>query len=112
MHRKKTSQHKQFCESPGIIRLTRVSLVAQAVKNLPAVWKTWVSSLGWEDPLEEGMETHSRILAWRIPMDREAWWATVRGAAKSRTRLSNEAQLSTKTSNQLYSGSSKSYRHC
>ena len=46
------------------------SLVAQAVKNLPAVWETWVQSLGWEDPLEEGMETHSSILAWRIPMDR------------------------------------------
>ena len=41
MHRKKSNQHKQFCESPDI-GLTRVSLVAQAVKNLPAVWKTWV----------------------------------------------------------------------
>ena len=37
------------------------------VKNLPAVWKTQVQSLGWEDPLEKGMATHSRILAWRIP---------------------------------------------
>ena len=37
------------------------------VKNLPAVWETWVQSLGWEDPLEEGMATHSSILAWRIP---------------------------------------------
>ena len=37
--------------------------------------KTWVQSLGWEDPLEEGMATHSSILAWRIPMDRGAWWA-------------------------------------
>ena len=40
------------------------------VKNAPATWETWVQSLGWEDPLEEGMETHSIILAWRIPMDR------------------------------------------
>ena len=40
------------------------------VKNAPAMWETWVQSLGWEDPLEEGMETHSIILAWRIPMDR------------------------------------------
>ena len=42
-------------------------------KNLPAMQKTWVPSLHWEDPLEEGMATHSSILAWRIPMDREAW---------------------------------------
>ena len=40
------------------------------VKNLPARWKTWVPSLSWEDPLEEGMETHSSILASKIPMDR------------------------------------------
>ena len=62
-----------------------VSLVAQLVKNPPAVWETWVQSLGWEDPLEEGMETHSSILAWRIPMDREAWRVTVHGIAQSRT---------------------------
>ena len=44
----------------------RASLVAQTVKNLPAMWETWVWSLGWEDPLEKGMATHSNILAWRI----------------------------------------------
>ena len=43
------------------------SLVAQPVKNLPAVRETWVQSLGWEDPLEKGKPTHSSILAWRIP---------------------------------------------
>ena len=43
------------------------SLVAQLVKNLPAIWETWVLSLGWEDPLEKGTATHSSILAWRIP---------------------------------------------
>ena len=43
------------------------SLVAQLVKNLPAMWETWVPSLGWEDPLEKGKATHSSILAWRIP---------------------------------------------
>ena len=43
------------------------SLVAQPVKNLPAMWETWVWSLGWEDPLEKEMATHSSILAWRIP---------------------------------------------
>ena len=45
----------------------RASLVAQVVKNLPAMQETQVRSLGWEDPLEKGMATHSRILAWRIP---------------------------------------------
>ena len=50
------------------------SLVAQMVQNLPAVWETWVRSLGWEDQLEEDMATHSSNLAWRIPMDRRVWW--------------------------------------
>ena len=59
------------------------SLVAQMVKNLPAMEETWVPSLGWEDPLEKGMATHSCILAWRIPMDRHAWWVTVHGVAES-----------------------------
>jgi len=43
------------------------SLVAQLVKNLPAMWETWIRSLGWEDPLENGLATHSSVLAWRIP---------------------------------------------
>ena len=43
------------------------SLVAQRLKHLPAMWETWVQSLGWEDPLEKEMATHSSILAWRIP---------------------------------------------
>ena len=43
------------------------------VKNLPAMQETWVRSLGWEDPLEEGMATHSSILVWKIPTDRGAW---------------------------------------
>ena len=59
------------------------SLMAQMVKNLPAMQGTWVPSLSWEDPLEEGMATLSSILAWRIPVDRGAWWATVHGVAKS-----------------------------
>ena len=54
------------------LQYSRVSLVAQMVKNLPAMQETWVQSLGWEDPLEEGMATHSSILAGRIPMDRGA----------------------------------------
>ena len=60
-----------------------------AVKNLPARQETQVRFLGQEDPLEEGMATHSSILAWRIPMDRGAWQAAVHGVAKSQTRLSN-----------------------
>ena len=54
--------------------------VAQTVKNLPAMQETWVQSLSWEDPLEEGMEIHSSILAWRIPIDRGAWRATSLGS--------------------------------
>ena len=65
------------------------SLVAQKVKNLPAMHETWVRSLGWEDPLEEGMAAHSSILAWRIPVDRGAWWTAVHGVTESRTRLSS-----------------------
>ena len=66
------------------------SLVAQMVKNPPAVWETWVGSLGWEDPRAwEGMAAHSSILAWRIPVDRGSWWATVHGVAKSWTRWSD-----------------------
>ena len=65
------------------------SLVAQTVKNLPAMRETWVWSLGWEDPLEEGMATYSSILVWRIPMDRGVWWATVHVVAKNLTPLSN-----------------------
>ena len=48
-------------------RSARASPVVQLVKNLPAMWDTWVWSLGWEDPLEKGKATHSGILAWRIP---------------------------------------------
>ena len=57
--------------------------------------ETPVQDLGREDPLEDGMATHSGILAWRIPVDRGAWRAMVHGVAKSRTRLSDEAQHST-----------------
>ena len=55
------------------------------VKRLPRMWETWVLSLGWEDPLENEMATHSNILAWEIPMNRGAWRATVHGVEKSRT---------------------------
>ena len=58
-------------------------LVVQLVKSPPAMCETLVQFLRWEDPLEEGMATHSSILAWRISMDRGAGWATVHGVAKS-----------------------------
>ena len=51
--------------------MLRASLVAQMVKNLPAIQETWVRSLGQEDPLEKGMAIHSSILAWRIPWTEE-----------------------------------------
>ena len=50
---------------------SKTSLVAQSVKNLPAVWETWVRSLGWEDPLEKKMATHSSILVWKISWTEE-----------------------------------------
>ena len=59
--------------------------MAHTVKKLLALRETWVRSLGWEDPLEDGMVTHSSILAWKIPLDREAWQATVHGIAESDT---------------------------
>ena len=70
--------------SPGVgigypFQYSWASVVALTIKNPPAIRETWVQPLGWEDPLEEGMTTHSSILAWRIPMDREAWQATVHG---------------------------------
>ena len=59
------------------------------VKNLPAMQETQVQSLGQEDPLEKEMATHSSILAWKIPIDRGAWWAAVHGVARSQTQLSD-----------------------
>ena len=59
-------------------------LVAQLVKNLPAMWETWVRSLGLEDPLEKGMVTHSSILAWRIPWTEEPGGLQSRGSQRVR----------------------------
>ena len=61
------------------------------VKNLPAMRETRVPSLGWEDPLEKGMATHSSILGLENTMDREAWQAIVHGVTKSQTPLSTHA---------------------
>ena len=62
---------------------TWASPVAQLVKNLPAMWETWVRSLGWEDPLEKGNATHSSILAWRIP------WMVYSMGLQSQTRMND-----------------------
>ena len=63
--------------------------MAQTVKNLPAMWETWILSLGQEDPLEKGMATHSSILAWRIP------WTEKPGGLQSKGSQS-QTQLSTR----------------
>ena len=60
-----------FTDLHEAIQLSQASLVAQLVKTLPAMRKTWVRSLGWEDPLDKGTTTHSSILAWRIPWTEE-----------------------------------------
>ena len=77
---------------PGVgtgypLQYSWASLAVHLVKNPSAMWEAWVQSLGWEDPLEESMATHSSVLTWRIPMDRGAWRATVQGVAKTWTRL-------------------------
>ena len=66
----------------------RSSLMAQSVKNSPAMWETWAWSLDWGDPLEEGMAIQFNILDWRILKDRGAWRTAVHGVAKSWTQLS------------------------
>ena len=78
-------------ESPGKSTCIRYVYIldfpcGSAVKNQPAMQEpqdTWVRSLNREDPLEDRMATHSSILAWKIPMDRGIWWATVHGVAQS-----------------------------
>ena len=76
------------------------SLVAQMVKNLPAMWEIWVWSLGQEDPLEKGMATHSSILAWRIPWTEKPGWLPIHRTAELDTieqptlpKISAEAYL-------------------
>ena len=66
-----------------MIHFNWASLVTQTVKNPPAMQETSVRSLGWEDPLKEGMAAQSSILAWRIPMGRGAWQVAVPGVAES-----------------------------
>ena len=69
-------------DMPDFKTCYKASLVAQMLQNLPAMQETGVLSLGWEDPLEEGMATHSSILAWTIPMDKGAWRAQSMGSQR------------------------------
>ena len=71
----------------------RASLVAQMVKNPPAMWETWVPSLGWEDPLEKGMAVHASILAWRIPWMEEPGRLPSMGSQRVRHDRSTEHSL-------------------
>ena len=76
--------------SPCLSRLPLwFTLVAQMVKNLPAMQKTQVQSLGQEDPLVKGMATHSSILTWRIPWTKESGGLQSMGVTKSQTQLSD-----------------------
>ena len=60
-----------LCLLQDFLLFELISLVAQRVKRLPAMWETWVRSLGWKDPLEKEMAIHSSILAWKIPWTEE-----------------------------------------
>ena len=68
---------------------SQASLMARVDKNLPAMWETWVRSLGWKDPLEMGMTTYSSIFAWRIPWTEESTEFKIHGVAQSQTQLSD-----------------------
>ena len=80
---------------PGLAKTNKYCFFFFFLKNPPANAgnETRVRSLGWEGPLEKEMATHSSIFAWRIPMDREAWQATVHGVAKSRIQLRDRLSL-------------------
>ena len=80
---------------------------AKVVKNLHAMQDTQVWSLGWEDPLEKGMATHSSIPAWRIPIDRGAWWATVHGV----TRVGHKRPNDWTTTSALHTSYYEFYKH-
>ena len=76
--------YKQCCDIYQDL-LFGASLVTQTVKNPPAMWEIWVQSLGWEDPLEKGMATHSSILAWRISWTEAPGGLQSMGSPKGRT---------------------------
>ena len=84
-----SSSNPELGRSPGEeigypLQYSWLFLVTQTVKNLPAMQETWVQSLGWEDPLEKGMATHSSILAWRIPWTEESGGLHFMGLQRAR----------------------------
>ena len=94
----------RLSKSPGEgvdypLQYSWASLVTQVGKNSLAMWETWVPSLGWQDPLEEGMATHSNILTWRIPMDRGAGGLQSTGSQ----RIGQSEQLSRHRTRQVLS---------
>ena len=85
------TQHLEESSRALLMRMTLPDM-AQTVTNPPATWETWIRSLSWEGPVEEGTVTHASTLVWRIPMGRGAWGAPVHRVAKGGTRLSSKAQ--------------------
>ena len=81
----------------------RLPQVAQILQNSPAMRETCVCSLGWEDPLEEDMATHSSILTWRIIIDRGAWRTSVHGVTKSQSDMTEQLKFSPSMVKKLYS---------
>ena len=77
-------QPSSWCDSTAPSQLSWASLVAQMVKSLPAMQKTKVRFLGWEDPLEKRMATHSNILAWKIPWTEESGGVQSTGSKRAR----------------------------
>ena len=92
-----------YCFHLSFAKYPWASVVGQRLKRLPAMWETWVQSLGWEDPLEKEMATHSSILAWRIP------WSEQPGGQQStglqRVRLSWATSLSLSNTHDYHGGS-------
>ena len=88
---------------------TRASLVAHRLKRLPAMWETWVQSLGREDSPGEGNGDPLQYSCLENPMDRGTWWATVHGVTKSRTRLSDFIFTYTQSREVIYCGKSTSF---
>ena len=78
-----------------MISLSGASLIAQLVKNLPAMQETLVRSLGWEDPMEKGKATHSSILAWRIPWTDSPWGRKESGTTERLSLHSLSSDLKT-----------------
>ena len=88
---------KQMSDIPDVVKASLwASLVAQMVKNPPAVWETWVQSLGWKELMEKGMAAHSSILAWRIPQTEEPGGLQSMGLQRGRQDWATNTHTHTK----------------